>query len=167
MQQIVSTHLGTASPRHRVIRTVAVGLLLLAVLVGCGFKRSRFGAVSGKVTYKGRPVNDAALLLYPTNDTQTNPITIPVDEDGTFRIADVPPGEYKIVVQGTEGAGASDAPLVQNLPPEKVAEVKAMLEQQKFPTTIPFPKKYKDLKTTDLKCTITDSDQTQDIELKD
>jgi hypothetical protein len=150
----------------RLIIKVSVGLLLLVVLVGCGPNRSRFGAVSGKLTYKGRPVNDAALLLYPTSGDVTIPIVIPVDHEGTFRITDVPPGEYKIVVQGAEGQ-TSDMSLLRDIPPEKKAEVKAKLEQQSTPTTIPFPNKYKDLKTTDLKCTITDKAQPMDLDLKD
>src|SRR5438067_10329486 len=113
----------------RQIVGVSVGLLLLAVLVGCGSKRPKVGAVSGKITYKGRPVNDAALLLYPTGGAVTNPITIPVTSGGDFRITDVPPGEYKVVVQGSEG-GVSEAPL-RNIPREKLAEVKAKLELMK------------------------------------
>jgi hypothetical protein len=150
----------------RLIVRLSVGLLLLAVLVGCRSKHSGGGAVSGQVTYKGRPVNDAALLLYPTSGEVTIPITIPVDHDGRFRITDVPPGEYQIVVQGAEGQ-SSDMFLLRDIPPEKKAEVKAKLEQQSTANTIPFPNKYKDRKTTDLKCKITDKDQPMDLELKD
>jgi hypothetical protein len=150
----------------RRIVSVCVGLLLLAVLVSCASKRSRYGEVSGKITYKGQAVNDAALLLYPTSGTETNPITIPVDPEGRFRIADVPPGEYKIVVEGAEG-GDNEAVLMKNLPPAKQAEMKAMMEGQKSAATIPFPEKYKDLKKTDLRCTITEKDQALDLDLKD
>jgi hypothetical protein len=150
----------------RLILRVSVGLLLLAVLVGCGSKHSRPGAVAGKVTYKGQAVNDAALLLYPSVGEVTNPIVIPVDPEGRFRITDVPPGDYLIVVQGAEGQG-SDASLLRDIPPAKRAEVKAMLEKQSSAATIPFPNKYKDLKTTDLKCTITNKDQPLDLELRD
>jgi hypothetical protein len=150
----------------RQIVRVFVGLLLLAVLVGCMSKRTRSGAVSGKITYKGQPVNDAALLLYPSNvGPEDNPITISVDGEGNFRITDVPPGEYKIVVEGSEGVD-NEAPLLKMLPPDKQAEMKAKMQPQASPKTIPFPKKYKDRKTTDLKCTITDKDQPMDLELK-
>jgi hypothetical protein len=138
----------------RQIVRIAVGLLLVALLVGCGGKRP--GAVSGKITYKGQPVNDAALRLYPSGGAVTNPITIPVTSQGAFRITDVPPGEYKVVVEGSEG-GASEASL-RNIPREKLAEVKAMLEPMKSRATIPFPKKYKSPQTTDLKCTIGEKD---------
>ncbi len=145
---------------------VWAGLVLLVVLVGCGHKRSRSGEVSGKVTYKGRPVNDAALLLYPTaNAEANNPLTIPVDEEGNFRITDVPPGEYKVVVQGATGEN-SDASLLQVLPPDKRAEMKAKMGQRENRKTIPFPRKYQDPTTTDLKCKISNEDQHLDLDLK-
>jgi hypothetical protein len=149
----------------RQIVRVSVGLLLLAMLVGCGPTR-RSGVVSGKVTYKGQAVNDAALLLYPAGDAKADPVTIPVTEDGSFRITDLPPGEYKVVVQGAEGGG-SDASLLKNAPPEKRAELKSMMEGQKSPTTIPFPNKYKNARTSDLRCTVTDKNQTLDLVLTD
>jgi hypothetical protein len=120
--------------------------------------------VSGKITYKGRPVNDAALLLYPAGGGAT-PITIPVTAEGEFSIADTPPGEYKVVVQGAEGK-AVDVD-VSMLPPDRLAQIKEKLKGQNSPTTIRFPNKYKDLKTTDLKCQVTESNQTLNLELKD
>ena len=78
----------------------------------------------------------------------------------------MPEGEYKIVVQGAEGEG-SDAALLENVPKDRQEEVKKMMGNRVSPKTIPFPDKYKDLKTTDLKCQITDSDQTLNLELKD
>jgi hypothetical protein len=138
---------------------------LLAVLVGCGPSRTKPGAVSGKITYKGQPVNDAALLLYPAGGAATDPITIPVTAEGEFLITDTPPGEYKVVVQGTEGnAVPFDTRLI---PPDRQAEIKEKLKGKTSPTTIPFPKKYKDPNTTDLKCQITTSNQTLNLELKD
>lgn len=147
---------------------ISVGLfLVLTVLTGCGSKRVKPGVLSGKITYKGQPVNDAALLLYSAEDSsQTNPITIPVDADGDFRISDVPPGEYKIVVQGAEGVD-NEAAMLKFLPPDKQAEMKSKMQGQATPKTITFPKKYQDLKTTDLKCTISRADQPLDLELKD
>jgi hypothetical protein len=122
--------------------------------------------VSGTVTYKGKPVNNAALQIYPTQGDYLKPITIPVGEDGTFRIADVPPGPYKVVVEGSEGG--SEVPDLSNVPPDKRAQMKEKLDRMAGPSrTIDFPKKYKDSKTTDLTCTITDQNQTLNLELKD
>jgi hypothetical protein len=149
---------------RQIVRAV-VGLLLAAVLVGCGHKRS--GEVSGKITYNGQAVNDAALLLYPVGgDTAAPPITIPVTADGSFRISDLPKGEYKIVVQGAEGGGG-DASLLAQAPPDRQEELRKKLEGRAGPKTIAFPDRYKDLSTTDLKCEITDRKQTLHLELKD
>src|SRR5262249_49397884 len=110
--------------------SVIIGLLMLGVLVGCGPKRPKIGVVSGKLTYKGRPLSGAALLLYPPNDSDANPLNISVDQEGNFRIADIPTGEYKIVIEGTEGAVQAD---LRNIPPEKLAEVKEKLAGMNTP----------------------------------
>jgi hypothetical protein len=151
--------------RHMV--RISVALLLMALLVGCGPKRPKIGAIEGTITYKGRPVNDASLTLYPTGGSASDSITIGSDREGKFRIADVPPGNYKMTVQGTEGSTEANPMSLKNVPPEKRAEMEAKLAAMNTPPTIPFPNKYKDLRTSDLTCTITDKDQTLNLELKD
>jgi hypothetical protein len=133
----------------RRIVTVSVVLLLL---VGCGKSNPRGGVLSGTVTYKGQPVNSAALRLYPSSGGEAQPIMIPVGPDGTFRTADVPEGDYKVVVQGTgaaagssSGGGAPGAPK----------------------PTIPFPPKYKQPQTSDLTCKVGKGEQALNLELKD
>jgi hypothetical protein len=146
-------------------RIVAVSLVVL-VLAGCGPKGKKSGAVTGKVTYKGQPVNGAALLLYPASGGDTPALTVPVGQDGEFRISDVAPGEYKVVVQGSPGAQQVDPRMLKSMPPEKRAEAEAKLKGMNTPPTIPFPKKYTDPKTTDLKVTVTDKAETKDLELQ-
>ena len=105
--------------------------------------------VTGTITYKGQPVNGAMLELHPTSAGQgTYPII--VSQEGNFSAADVPAGEYKVVLQGSAAA-----PSVSGA-------------QYATKATIPFPNKYKDEKTTDLTCTITAGRQTTlNLELKD
>jgi hypothetical protein len=143
---------------------ISVGLLLLVVLIGCGPKRPKIGVISGTITYKGRPVNGAALLLYPTNDPEGASVTIPVDQNGGFRIADIPPGQYKMAVEGTEGAAQAD---LTNVSPERLAEAKQMLAPMNTPATIPFPKKYKNPQTSGLQCTVTEKNEKLNLELQD
>jgi hypothetical protein len=153
------------SMRH--IVSIAVALVLATVLVGCGPHRSRIGVISGTITYRGQPVNDAELRLYPMGGDFHDTLTIGVGRDGTFRIADLPLGDYKIAVQGTEGGMQGDPAALKNAPPERRAEMEKKLAEMNTPPTIPFPNKYKDPKTSNLSCTITDKDQTLDLELKD
>jgi hypothetical protein len=145
-------------------RIVTVSLVAL-LLAGCGPKRTKTGTVSGKVSYKGQPVNGAALLLYPAAEGNTA-ITVSVNQAGEYHIVDVPAGEYKIVVRGTAGAQQVDPRLLKKMSPDKQAEVKEKLSHMNTPPTIKFPDKYKDPKTTDLKVTITDKDQSKDLDLE-
>jgi hypothetical protein len=147
-------------------RIVAV-LMASLLLVGCASKSGKPGVVAGTITYKGQAVNGAALLLYPSSGEVTNPITIPVTQEGTFSIADVPSGEYKIVVEGTAGAQQAPPIAMKNMPPEKAAEMKEKLAKMNTPATIRFPDKYKDPRKTDLKCKISESDQKLNLELTD
>ena len=147
-------------------RIVAVSLVAL-VLAGCGPKGKKSGVLTGKITYKGQPVNGAALMLYPLSGGDTAVMTVPVSQEGEFRISDVAPGEYKVVVQGTAGsqqANVSPA-MLKNMPPEKAAEMKEKLSHMSTPPTIKFPDKYKDPKKTDLRVTVTDKTESKDLEL--
>ncbi len=146
------------------MRRLVWGFVGLLVLAGCGGSRGKPGAVAGKLTYKEQPVGNAALLLYPADGKSTSPITIPVAADGAFRIADTPAGEYKVVVQGTSGASEFN---LKNMSPEQAAKAKEKLDAMKTAATIPFPNKYKDLRTTDLKCTVTDKNQDLNLQLTD
>lgn len=143
---------------------IVVVFITILPLLGCGGRKQ--DVVSGKVTYKGQPVNGVMLLFYPIPDGQ--PIPIPVNQEGAFRTTGVAPGEYKVVVKPPE---------TQNMPampkgsgdPAKNAEMKQKYQQAypQQPPTIAYPDKYKDLVTTDLKCTISDSSQPFDLKLTD
>src|SRR5581483_8204490 len=65
-------------PMRRIITVAVVSLLL----VSCG-GHSRTGAVSGKLTYKGQPLNGAALFLHPAGGGEA--FLIPVTQEGTFQ----------------------------------------------------------------------------------
>jgi hypothetical protein len=124
---------------------IAVSIVLL-LLVGCKPSGSRGGGLSGTVSYKGQPINGAALQLY---DTKGGMLIVPVTQDGTFRTTDVPPGEYKVVVQGTSGAAAASGAQFAPKP------------------TIGFPSKYKDKSKTDLTINVAEGEQKVNLELKD
>ncbi len=139
--------------------------VMLFFLVGCGGgKGAPAGTVSGKITYKGQPVNGAALQLTQTAG-QGDTINIPVTQEGTFSVADVPAGDYIVVV--VPSSGASPVHIPKNTDPAKLAEAKAKVEATKTPPTIPIPEKYKQRLTSGLNITIAAGQQTKDIELKD
>lgn len=146
-------------------RIVTVSLVAL-LLAGCGPKGKKTGVVTGKITYKGQPVNGAALMLYPASGGDTSVMTVPVTQEGEFRISDVAPGEYKVVVQGSPGSQQVDPRLLKSAPPEKQAEMKEKLSHMNTPATIKFPDKYKNLKTTDLKVTVGDKTESKNLELQ-
>jgi hypothetical protein len=143
----------------RRIVTVLVASLLLA---GCGTKRPS-ATVSGTITYKGKPVNGAVLHLYPAAGNAPEAAMLPVSQEGTFQVSDVPPGEYKVVVQPS---AATSSPSTKGLSPE-MAKMKGRLEELKEPATIQFPKKYQDRQTSTLTCTVGKGTQALTLELKD
>lgn len=131
------------------------------------------GSISGTITYKGQPVNGALLRFHATGKEQELP-AIAVDQQGKFT-AVIPPGEYTIVVEPSQGppkgAGAGGmGPMPKSKDSARDEEMKRKLAgiQGSMPTaTIPFPNKYKKMNTTDLKATIVKGDNTLTLELKD
>lgn len=149
-------------------RILFVAITVLS-LVGCGSKAGK-GALSGKVTYKGQPVNGASLLLLPASGEGAETL-IPVGQDGTFSTTGVPPGEYKVIVKPAESSSRlPSAAELKNMPADKKAKaeenLKRMQEGQGKPT-IPFPDKYKSHLSTDLKLTVGKGGQNSNLELKD
>jgi hypothetical protein len=146
---------------------VSIGLMLL---LGCGGKPNPKGSVSGTVHYKGKPVNGAMLRLHPTSG-EGNDIPIPVSQEGTFSAADIPPGEYKIVVESQDfpQEQMKMPPIPKGMDPAKAAEMKEKFQQAKGGEvpTIPYPDKYKKEETTDLKYTINPGKQALTLQLKD
>ncbi|HEV3436760.1 MAG TPA: hypothetical protein VG122_05335 [Gemmata sp.] len=142
-------------------RYVLLSFGLLALL-GCGSKKTTTGVVTGSITYKGQPVNGPVLVLYRNTGAGEN-YNIPVTQEGTFNVSNVPEGEYIVVIQPSKEMSQT----TKGLDPAKLAENKAKIEEMKTVATIPIPKKYKERTATDLKMTITKEDQTINFELKD
>jgi hypothetical protein len=133
-----------------------------AALVGCGSKGEPKGSVKGTITYKSQPVNGAALMLYPKSGS-ARPLA--VSQEGTFEAADLPEGEYVVVVQPS--TGNAGVPSTKGMDPAKAAEVQAKLDAMKSTPTIKIPTKYTGKDTTDLKLTVAQGAQTVELVLKD
>ena len=143
-------------------RLVAISIGLL-ILVGC---RSKVESLSGTITYKGQPVNNVMLHLYPV-DGKSPDVPIPVTQEGTFRTTGVKPGEYKVVVIPPQTDDMASK--FRNMKGAQAEEAKKKLQQnqsQEKPT-IAFPRKYQNTMSSDLKCTITGGQQVLPLELKE
>jgi hypothetical protein len=145
------------------MRKIFVFCLGLLLLVGCAKKPSA-PLQSGKLTYKSKPVNNATLILYPAGGKESESFTFSTSHDGTFEISHVPPGEYKVVVQGSAGVQQAN---LEGMDPKKRAEAEEKLRAMQTPPTIPFPDRYKDPQKTDLRLTLTEKDSTHDLVMKD
>lgn len=145
------------------MRKFLVFCLGLLLLLGCATKKVE-PLHTGKLTYKGKPVNNATLYLHPVGGKETAQITLSTDKDGNFEIRNVPPGEYKVVVEGSAGVQQAN---LKDMDPKRQAEAKKKLEAMSTPPTTPFPDKYKSPQTTTLKLTVTEKDSSRDLELTD
>lgn len=143
------------------MKRIAAFSIALLVLVGCSSssqnQAGRSGVVTGKVTYKGTAINGGALLLYA--DAKASPLSFPINQDGTFRISDIPDNTYIAVVKGSSGG----RPTNKKMSPEEVAKV----EQMKGTATISFPKKFQDVKTSTLKVLVGKGGPEQDLKMED
>jgi hypothetical protein len=159
----------------RVICMSLVFVLLMCCGMGCSSKRNKGGSVSGTVTYKGQPVSRAVLLFRPIGEGDVVDIT--TSQDGTFDVANIPPGEYKICVESSRipkdaMKEPTNKPMAgKDMDPAKAEEMKKKFQQLSgggTPATTSLPKKYKDAKTTDLQCTIAEGKQQKlNLDLKD
>ena len=120
---------------------VALGLIAVAALVGCGEKRVPVYKVSGKVLFNGQPAAGAQVILHSaagSTAVKDLPASATVADDGSFQIgayeaADgAPPGEYVATIQwfklvqneGGTGKGPNVLPLQYSAPTTSPLKVK-------------------------------------------
>jgi hypothetical protein len=124
-------------------------LPLLACAAGCGSPK-----VSGKVTYNGEPLRAGIVSITAANGWVG---TSQINEDGTYSIANVPPGSAKIAVDNLSSEpGRKLPPNVKHRPPKS----------EPTQTPVKIPAKYKKPETSGLTCEVTGGRQTHNIELK-
>lgn len=147
----------TLPGRPRRPAAVLLMLSLLPVLAGCGSAK-----VSGKVTYKGEPLHAGTVLFTAANGwTGTGHI----NEDGSYSIANVPPGPAKVAVDVPVGKG--------KLPPRGKVQRRPREDAPGAPPTAApaqalakIPTKYKEAATSGLTCEVTGGSQTYNIDLQ-
>jgi hypothetical protein len=140
----------SAPMRSLCLRAVVAALLPLAA-AGCGH-----GDVSGKVTYKGKP------LVFGTVQFQGSDKIIKqgnIESDGTYFVSDVATGEAKVAVSSLNPASPLFQPLQREgmAPPPPRPEVKGWF---------PIPGEYQDLTKPKLTFQVKSGENKIDIDLK-
>jgi hypothetical protein len=144
--------------------------LAFALLLFVGCSSSKRAVLSGKVTYKGQPVNGVMLHFYPASSDagkETADLLIPVTQEGTFSTTGVKAGEYKIVIETRQVDDMASK--LKNMKGPKADEAKKKLQESQAGAekpTIDFPKKYQNILSSDLTCKITGGPQELILELK-
>jgi hypothetical protein len=120
-------------------------LLALAAVAGCGGPRT----VSGKVSYKGKPLGKGQISFVGLGKSVSGTI----NADGTYVVTDVPAGEVTATVVSyyVEGEAKFGLTPLKTAPPMKSA----------------IPTKYNDPKTSGLVYLVDARKKTIDVELTD
>ena len=116
-------------------------------MVGCG-PTSDKGELKGTITYKGQPVNAAGILLYPS-----------ADKDAVFDLRSCQP-ERRVRQRRCAAGQLPNRRQAANGAQREHEARRQLVSGRRATATIPFPDKYKDVKTTDLTCTVKAGDQT-------
>lgn len=122
---------------------LVAGLVLLAGFAGADDKKPAPKAtVSGVVTLDGKPLNECSVAFHPVKPADKGPVAYAAStaENGGFKL-DLPPGEYSVTC----------------------LKVRVDADTKK-PVHI-TPMKYSQVKTSGLKLTVKDGQQTFDIVL--
>jgi hypothetical protein len=135
-------------------------LLALLLLSGCG---PSAGALSGKVTYRGKELSTGSVLLLGSDGI---PQTAPIGPDGSFRFDNVPPGPARFGVSSPSPA-AQQRQIVTRAKTSadrpRPAPASAAVRSPWFP----IPAKFAMPETSGLACTVTGHGDTHHIVLTD
>jgi len=128
--------------RRRVVGIVLALVPLLAV-AGCSGS-AKVSKVTGVVRYNGLPLPGGTLTFYGGADGKTMARTL-IGVDGTYQLPNPPVGSVKIAVEGPSRPSEQDK---GNKPP------------------VVIPGKYANPDSSGLTYTVTEGDQSHDVELK-
>jgi len=132
--------------------SLALLIVSLAGVTGCGGPKGAKNTVSGKVTVNGEPANGIVVFLGQDNKELAS---TPIKPDGTYQFDDPPAGQVKVLVKGMMGGAPLIAP-----PAGKGPELPSMAGGMKGATP---PPKYGQANTTPLTFEVKTGKQTFDI----
>jgi hemoglobin len=113
-------------------------------------KSAEAGRVTGKVTYQGKPLAGASVVLVSADKKR---YAAPLGADGTYEFKDVPPGVYKVAVEEPPPERPAGAPGTVPKSPDR-------------PPSIPIPRRYQNAELSGLTLTAQPGVQTHDIALQ-
>jgi hypothetical protein len=112
----------------------ALGLLLAVLVAGCN-NRPSSGAVSGSVSYDGKPLDNGSITFYPVDGS--SPTAGGFIKNGKYTVLKVPAGMSKVTISGSKVVGQKK---LYDTPNSPIAPI----------TEDPLPPKYKDSSKTEL-----------------
>jgi hypothetical protein len=127
-------------------------MLILAAGSGCG---PQFGTVQGTVTVDGKPANKGSVIFSGAGNRSAAGT---IEPDGSYVAENVPVGEVKVAILQMLGGPARPGPL-QGLP--GLDDVPAAPPAK----PVPIPKKYQNVETSGLTCSVTSGTNEFDIKL--
>jgi hypothetical protein len=144
------------SLRRRHCRVLLALFLISSLAAGCGKPK---GSVSGKVSYKGKPMTAGSVTFTPVDGPA---VSGPIDTEGNYRVEKVQVGMNKISV--LPGGGMNSDGIAKVSDPRNP---KQMMEAFKSKTpTLKLPKKYNNPEDSELSCDVKIGIQEHNIELK-
>ena len=150
------THCSTRM--QRLFYPLALALAVPALLCGCG---SKTGRVSGKVTYKDKPVQGGTVTFLVSGKHSASS---PIGEDGSYSIEKVPVGPAKISIVPPVPAGpGGGGPMMD---PSKFGGGVEKPAAQPKTKPLNLPEKYKNPEKSGLEYTVTPGSQEHNIPLK-
>jgi hypothetical protein len=170
----------------RWIRAATLGLIAISFVVLLGCARP-VGSITGKVTYKNKPLKGGFVTFTSTDGQPGKPAEI--DEDGTYTIPSITAGNYKVCVDtdflrpksvppggAGKAVGKVEDPAAKKMEgfarPEgyqgsSPADQAIQTHNTKYaPRFVAIPAHYKSADTTDLTYTVVGGPQTYNIDLK-
>jgi hypothetical protein len=132
--------------------------LALLALAGCG---PAAGSISGKVSYKDKPLNGGTVRLVSSDNRVKSAV---IGTDGTYTIDRVPVGPAKIAV--SPPIAGTVMPRGMKMDPSKMGGGPEGAAAPAGDKPVPLPDKYQDPEKSGLTYTVTAGKQEHDIPLK-
>jgi len=148
-------------------RGICGPVLLLFLAAGCSSK----GTITGKVTYKGKPLPVGTVMFVSEQGEGT--VTADI-QDGEYKAMKVPTGPAKIAVYTPPSQSPPAQYMAKMIPPKEVLQQLApdkssedIAKSAQKPKSVPIPEKFHDPNTSGLKYTVKRGLQVYDIDLQD